>query len=62
MVALKDLVANGWKNDNGFRTGYFFKLEDAIRKVYPNIDLKAEPQIMSKMTTSKKTYGAIVFM
>lgn len=29
MVALKELVNNGWKSDNGFRTGYLFKLEDA---------------------------------
>ncbi|KAL8498274.1 hypothetical protein ACS0TY_021556 [Phlomoides rotata] len=30
IVALKDLVAKGQKADNGFRTGYLNKLEDAL--------------------------------
>ncbi|KAG6394577.1 hypothetical protein SASPL_145166 [Salvia splendens] len=31
VIALKDIVARGWKSDNGFRGGYLTKLEDAMR-------------------------------
>lgn len=58
--ALKDLVNNGWKSDNGFRTGYLIKLEEAMKKVYPHTDLQANPNIISKLTTWKKAYGSIV--
>lgn len=51
IAALKHLVAHGWKTDNGFRTGYLNKLEDAIRKVYPHIDL---------VVTWRKAYGSLV--
>ncbi|KAH6828123.1 hypothetical protein C2S53_014964 [Perilla frutescens var. hirtella] len=47
--ALKDLVQQGWKGDNGFRTGYLMVLEKAMLKVFPNSDLRGEPYINSKV-------------
>lgn len=60
IVALKDLVSNGWKSDNGFRTAYLTKLEEALKKAFPNTDLQKDPNIVSKLTTWKKTYGSLV--
>ncbi|KAL8501192.1 hypothetical protein ACS0TY_020663 [Phlomoides rotata] len=60
LAALKDLVAKGQKIDNGFRTGYLNKLEDALRKAFPGCDLQATPHITSKIITWRKHYSAIV--
>lgn len=57
IMALKDLVSNGWKSDNGFRTGYLNKLEESLKKAFPNTDLQKDPHIISKLTTWRKTYG-----
>lgn len=35
------------------------KIEDALRREFPNTDLKANPHIQSKMHTWKKIYGAL---
>ncbi|KAL1548833.1 hypothetical protein AAHA92_17017 [Salvia divinorum] len=56
---LKELVALGWKSDNGFRGGYQQKLEDSLRREFPRTDLKANPHIGSKIHTWKKIYGAL---
>lgn len=58
--ALKDLVSNGWKNDNGFRTMYLIKLEEALKKVYPHTNLQVNPNITSKLTTWKKAYRSLM--
>ncbi|KAL8514444.1 hypothetical protein ACS0TY_013526 [Phlomoides rotata] len=60
MVALKDLVAHGWKSDNGFRTGYLVCCENAMKVAFPNTDLLATPHITSKITSWKKSYVNIV--
>ncbi|XP_057798099.1 uncharacterized protein LOC131014226 isoform X2 [Salvia miltiorrhiza] len=59
IAALKELVAQGWKSDNGFRAGYLSKLEEAMRKDFPTTDLKGMPHINSKVTTWKKTYYSL---
>ncbi|XP_057789704.1 uncharacterized protein LOC131006576 [Salvia miltiorrhiza] len=56
---MKELVAQGWKSDNGFRGGYLSKLEESMRKEFPSIDLKGMPHINSKVTTWKKTYNSL---
>lgn len=58
--AFKDIASQGWKSDNGFRTGFLTKLEEATRKEFLQIDIIAHPNITSKMTTWKKHYGSIV--
>ncbi|KAL8508638.1 hypothetical protein ACS0TY_019038 [Phlomoides rotata] len=60
LSALKDLVNKGWKTDNGFRTGYLHKLEDALKLVFPQTDLVRDPHITSKLTAWKKTYSTLV--
>lgn len=50
LSALKELVSNGWKSD----------LEEVIKKVYQHTDLQKDPNIISKLTTWKKTYGSLV--
>ncbi|KAL8488703.1 hypothetical protein ACS0TY_024842 [Phlomoides rotata] len=58
--ALKDLVLKGQKTDNGFRTGYLMKLETALRVAFPTTDLQANPHIVSKLTTWKRSYGSLM--
>ncbi|KAL8507363.1 hypothetical protein ACS0TY_018058 [Phlomoides rotata] len=60
MSALKDLVAHGWKSDNGFHTSYLVRCENAMKIAFPNTDLLAVPHITSKITSWKKSYGNII--
>ncbi|KAG8368996.1 hypothetical protein BUALT_Bualt15G0104300 [Buddleja alternifolia] len=41
LIALKEIVAAGWKSDNGFRTGYLRELEQAMIKTFPGTNLHA---------------------
>ncbi|KAG6433154.1 hypothetical protein SASPL_104762 [Salvia splendens] len=59
VVALKDLVVTGWKADNGFRTGYLGRLEEALKKHYHNTDIKPTPHINSKLTSWKRFYNSL---
>ncbi|KAG6391419.1 hypothetical protein SASPL_149173 [Salvia splendens] len=59
IASLKELVATGWKADNGFRSGYLFKLEESMRREFPNTDLRVSPHISSKLHTWKKFYSAV---
>lgn len=56
---LKDLIARGWKADNGFRGGYHQKIEAEMRREFPGTDIKANPHIQSKIHTWKKSYGSL---
>ena len=58
-ASLVDLVARGWKSDNGFRTGYLAKIEDDIRAEFPKSDIKGNPHVVSKMTAWKKCYNSL---
>ncbi|KAG6437046.1 hypothetical protein SASPL_101953 [Salvia splendens] len=51
LAALKELVAIGWKSDNGFRAGYLQLLEESMKKEFPKTDIKAHPHVYSKFTT-----------
>lgn len=57
--SLLELVARGWKSDNGFRAGYLQKIEDDIRKEFPNTDIKGTPHIVSKISAWKKNYNSL---
>ena len=59
LETLKDLVTRGWKADNGFRNGYLGKIEESLRRRFPQTDLRVNPHIQSKMHTWKKFYGAL---
>ncbi|KAL8500714.1 hypothetical protein ACS0TY_020338 [Phlomoides rotata] len=56
MNALNDLVSNGHKCDNGFRSGYLSILENNLGIKFPGTDLKGEPHINSKIHVWKRQY------
>ena len=58
-ASMLELLARGWKSDNGFRTGYLGKIEDSLRKEFPNTDLKGTPHITSKISAWKKSYTSL---
>ncbi|KAG6415957.1 hypothetical protein SASPL_123378 [Salvia splendens] len=58
-ASLVELVARGWKSDNGFRSGYLTKIEDNIRAEFPKSDIKGQPHIVSKITAWKKNYTSL---
>ncbi|KAG6407659.1 hypothetical protein SASPL_130656 [Salvia splendens] len=58
-ACMLDLVARGWKSDNGFRTGYLGKIEDAIRKEFPTTDIKGTPYITSKIAAWNRCYTSL---
>ncbi|XP_057770560.1 uncharacterized protein LOC130990358 [Salvia miltiorrhiza] len=62
LASLKELVANGWKANNGFRAGYLSKLEYAMGKAFPDTDLKGMPHINSKISSWKKSYNSLMSM
>ncbi|KAG6431440.1 hypothetical protein SASPL_109519 [Salvia splendens] len=62
MATLKELAANGWKSDNGFRSGYLVRAREAIKREFPNTDILPHPHIYSKITTWKRSYGSLKMM
>ena len=59
LATLKELVAQGWKSDNGFRAGYLVRLEEALRREFPTTDLKVNPNIISKVSAWKESYYSL---
>ncbi|XP_042025292.1 uncharacterized protein LOC121772317 isoform X1 [Salvia splendens] len=59
LVALHDLVAGGWKSDNGFRNGYATRVYQVMKREIPDTELKVSPHINSKITMWKREYGAL---
>ncbi|KAG6392950.1 hypothetical protein SASPL_147179 [Salvia splendens] len=62
MTTLKELAANGWKSDNGFRNGYLVRAREAIKNEFPKTDILPNPHINSKITTWKRNYGSLKMM
>ncbi|KAK6137430.1 hypothetical protein DH2020_028853 [Rehmannia glutinosa] len=62
VAALKEVIANGWKSENGFKIGYLQALEQEMQKIIPGTDLKGIPHINSKIHVWKKDYGSLVTM
>lgn len=60
--ALKEIVVGGWKCENGFRTGYLRILEKAIRKVFPDTDIRAQPHVDSKVHVWRKHHSSLTTM
>ena len=48
-ASLLELVARGWKADNGFRAGYLTRIEGNLREEFPHTDLKGNPHITSQI-------------
>lgn len=57
--ALTELVAKGWKSDNGFRAGYLGCCEQRLRAVFPNTDLTGNLHINSRIGVQKKNYRSL---
>ncbi|XP_057773941.1 uncharacterized protein LOC130993179 [Salvia miltiorrhiza] len=62
LAALKELVVQGWKSDNGFKAGYLGKLQEAVKNAFPGTDLRGTPHIHSKIQTWKKNYASLSYM
>ncbi|XP_057803585.1 uncharacterized protein LOC131018911 [Salvia miltiorrhiza] len=62
LAALKELVVQGWRSDNGFRAGYLAKLEESVENMFPGTDLKGIPHIHLKISTWKKNYNSLLFI
>ncbi|KAG8363755.1 hypothetical protein BUALT_Bualt19G0055200 [Buddleja alternifolia] len=60
--AMKDLVARGYKADNGFKTGYLGILEHVMLQAFPLTDIRQESHINSKVHVWKKNYGTLATM
>ncbi|KAL8482300.1 hypothetical protein ACS0TY_028460 [Phlomoides rotata] len=59
---MKELVANGWKKENGFKPGYLLKLEAVMMKSLPGTDIRASPHITSRITIWKRFHGSLQTM
>lgn len=59
VIALHDLVAGGWKADNGFRLGYATRVHQVMKREIPNLQLKVSPHINSKIHTWKREYQTL---
>ncbi|KAL8552374.1 hypothetical protein ACS0TY_001171 [Phlomoides rotata] len=59
---MKELIANGWKTENGFKPGYLLKLEAGMLKTLPGTDIRASPHITSRVTIWKRFYGSLQTM
>ncbi|KAL8556013.1 hypothetical protein ACS0TY_003721 [Phlomoides rotata] len=57
--AMKRIVSEGWKIENGFKTRYLNLLYTYIKQVLPNTNLKPEPHINSRITVWKKNYHSL---
>ncbi|KAG6417991.1 hypothetical protein SASPL_120188 [Salvia splendens] len=59
MATLKELAANSWKSDNGFRSGYLVRAREAIKREFLKTDILPHPHIYSKLTMWKRNYGSL---
>ncbi|KAL8542872.1 hypothetical protein ACS0TY_003672 [Phlomoides rotata] len=57
--AMKQIVREGWRTENGFKTGYLKVLYTYMKHVLPDTDLKPEPHITSRITVWKKNYHSL---
>lgn len=60
--SLKEIVANRWKSENGFKVGYLQALEQHMVKAFPGTDIRAIPHINSKIHVWKKNYSSLLSM
>ncbi|KAL3834170.1 hypothetical protein ACJIZ3_008906 [Penstemon smallii] len=58
IIALKELVTNGWRSDNAFRSGYTTNLAATLAVRCPGSNL-TPTNIASKLTVWKRKYGIL---
>ncbi|KAL8516790.1 hypothetical protein ACS0TY_015157 [Phlomoides rotata] len=59
IMCLTNVVIEGWKSENGFKTGFQRELEKVMRKIIPGTDIAVNPHINSKIHVWKKEYGVL---
>ncbi|KAG6421189.1 hypothetical protein SASPL_117739 [Salvia splendens] len=59
IMALHDIVAGGWKADNGFRPGHSKMIYNVLKREIPNTELRVSPHINSKIATWKRDYHSL---
>ncbi|KAL8528720.1 hypothetical protein ACS0TY_006247 [Phlomoides rotata] len=57
--AMETIIQAGWKNENGFKSGYLKLLEKEMKKMDPHSDLRAEPHISSRVHAWKRYHATI---
>ncbi|XP_047963587.1 uncharacterized protein LOC125208075 isoform X2 [Salvia hispanica] len=53
---MKELVATGWKSENGYRAGYLTRALEALKHEFPKTDICVHPHIKSRIQSWKKNY------
>ncbi|XP_047945053.1 uncharacterized protein LOC125191691 isoform X2 [Salvia hispanica] len=59
IMALHDIVAGGWKADNGFRPGHSKMIYVVLKREIPNTELRVSPHINSNIATWKRDYHSL---
>ncbi|KAL8465330.1 hypothetical protein ACS0TY_034724 [Phlomoides rotata] len=57
--AMKKIMREGWRTENGFKIDYLNLLSTYMKQVFPNTDLKPEPHITSRITVWKRNYHSL---
>ncbi|KAL8503157.1 hypothetical protein ACS0TY_022049 [Phlomoides rotata] len=57
--AMKKIVLEWWKAENGFKIGYLNLLSTYMKQVFPNTNLKPGPHINSCITVWKRNYHSL---
>lgn len=60
IAGLKEIVANEWKSENGFKIGYLQALEQHMLKTFLGTYIRAIPHINSKIHVWKKNYSSLI--
>lgn len=60
MSSMKELVATGWKSENGYRAGYLTRALEALKHEFPKTDICVHPHIKSRIQSWKKNYYSLM--
>lgn len=59
ILAMKEVVGQGWRSGNGFKAGYLNKVQATFRKLFPGNDMRGIPHMNSKITAWKRSYYSL---
>ncbi|KAG6385815.1 hypothetical protein SASPL_154696 [Salvia splendens] len=58
----RDIIAGGWKVDNGFRPGHSKMIYNMLKREIPNTELRVSHHINSKIATWKRDYHSLALL